>query len=117
MPSKTPNLCSLGLFSSPGSDDALIYIPSLYLSTDPQLSTIALRYLAPLVHSTLASIPNLGPGDRGTKFPFTQVSYPFVSSFVFSTVNPDMELPVLPLNPIFLVRVQYCPFFILLKYS
>lgn len=90
MPRKTPNLHSLGLFNATGSDDALSYISSLYLATDPRLSAVASNILhssGPL-NLSWSSIPNLGTEDHRTNLPFTQVQYPFVSSFsVFPTVN------------------------------
>ena len=45
-----------------------------------QLPATAVRHLISLVHATWASIPSLGPGGCGTKFPFTQAQHPFASS-------------------------------------
>ena len=94
MSSKAPNLCSLVLFNPTDSGDVLIYISSFYLPTDPRYLPLLLRYFIPLVHWTFARppIPNLGFGDHGTNFPFTQAQCPSVSCFsIFPTVNPDMK--------------------------
>lgn len=102
MPRKAPDLCSLGLFTTAGSGDVLVYIFSLALPADPRYLPSLLRRFAPLVHSTFAgpSIPDLGISGCGMDEPL-RFNNPVSCLSVFPTVNkPRHEtLPVLPPNP------------------